>query len=186
MARTTYDTTQDISTPAAGHAVDLETKHEQLAALVNEHAATLDQLLDPGSPAAIGKGKITGRALSTYADSGTAGGGDLLYIIPIADHATQDIDLIVDEKIEVIDAWVKKTANAAGANANTFQVKNAAAVITDAMSVNGKNRGDLVRCANIDDTGNAVILAGGTLRITQTKAGGDAAGRVHISAVKRA
>lgn len=186
MARTTYDTTLDQSTPSGGRFVDLEQKHEQVAALVNEHAAALDNLIDAGAPAAIGKGQTTGRAVKVYADGGTAGAVLVGYLITIPDHATQDVDTIVDEKIEVIDSHVKKITANAGANANTFQVKNAANAITDAMSINGKNRGDIVRCANIDDTGNAVINAGGTLRITQTKAGGDASGRVFVGVVKRA
>ena len=124
-------------------------------------------------------------AASTVADGQANGGTPVVYTKYVADHATQDIDLVISEKIEVIDAVVQKRDADAGANANTVTVKNGANAITDAMSLNNKTDKSLVRAGTIDDA-NSTIDAGGNLRITQTKAGGDAAFFITIYAIKRA
>lgn len=164
MARTQFD-------PPPANTTDL-------AYRVNEHSVALDKLLPEGSSTPS----------APYAD-GTLTGFDVVdLLIVVADHASQDLDFVIPFKCEVLNAKLKKTANAAGANANTVQLQTAAGAgnITDAMSLNGVARGGLVSAANIDDTGNAVILAGGTLRLHIVKAGGDAAFRAQISVVPRA
>lgn len=145
---------------------------------LNEHSVALDKLIveggvAPGAP---------------YVDGVLSGFDSVDILIVVPDHATQNVDVIIPFKCEVIDCSVKKITAAATAVANTFQLQSigGAANITNAMSINNAARGDLVRATNIDDTGAAVILAGGTLRIVQTKAGGDASGRLRVTVVPRA
>ena len=88
-------------------------------------------------------------------------------------------------KFRVLDAWIENTA-ANGANANTIQVCAAAAgstPITDAMSLNGKVANDVGRAVAIQ-TANATVLAGGTINLRQTKAGGTMGGNVRILCVR--
>lgn len=148
-----------------------------LAYLTNEHSAALDKLIAVASSTpgiAYADGTLTG--FDTV---------DLLFTIP--DHASQALDFTIPFKGEVLNVKVKKITNATGANANTIQLQTAAGAgnITAALSINGSARGDIVSATNIDDTGNASIAAGGTLRINTVKAGGDCAVRVQVSFVLR-
>lgn len=101
----------------------------------------------------------------------------------IADAASADYDVVVPEKIEVIDAWAQKRAANGGA-ANTVQVKNGANAITNAMDLN-INDTTLARATTIDDA-QSTIAAAGTLRFAVVKAGGNAACMAAVKYVKRA
>lgn len=126
------------------------------------------------------------RKVAAMVNGGTVTGTDLwagpdrVLMIDIPDAATGDVDRVLPTKLRVIDVWGFKTGGAGGA-ANTVQVKNGATAITDAIST---NIADNVRftCGTRDDA-QQDIAAGGTLRITRTKAGGNAACVVFISFV---
>lgn len=100
------------------------------------------------------------------------------------DQATADVVVFnanAPSAFRVIDVLLENTA-ANGANANTIQVCAAAAggsAISDAMSLNGKAAGDLVRAANIA-AANASIAKNGSLYLRQTKAGGTMGGTARI------
>lgn len=124
-------------------------------------------------------------AAQNVANSNTAPGVLVTHVVPVPDAATGDVDVVLTDKIEVLDVLVQKQGGATGAFANTIQVKNGAAVISDAISINGTADGGLVRATNIDDAAS-VIAAGGTLRVTRTKAGGNAQCLVTVVGIKRA
>lgn len=105
--------------------------------------------------------------------------------VPVPDAATGDVDIVLASKFEVTDVLVQKRGGATGAFANTIQVKNGANVISDAISINGTADGGLVRAGSIDDA-QSTIAAGGTLRITRTKAGGNAQCLVTVRGYMRA
>lgn len=92
--------------------------------------------------------------------------------VPLPD-AAGDVDVVLKSKFEVTDIILQKRGGATGAFANTIQVKNAAAVISDAISINGLADGARATWATIDDA-NSTIAEGGTLRLTTVKAGGNA------------
>jgi hypothetical protein len=183
MARTLYDTAQNASTPAAGHYADIETKVEQLGGLVNEHATALDKVITPA-----GVGAFKGTAVAPIVDGDTAGGIPVRYTYQIADAASADYDIIVDSQIEVVDVEVIKTGGAGGA-ANTVQVKQVTVpggvvtTISDAISIN-INQDAIARSA-VRTQANATIPAGGKLRASTVKAGGNAACEVIVHAIKR-
>jgi hypothetical protein len=104
-----------------------------------------------------------------------------VFRIDIADAATGDVDVTVTNKIRVIDVHVVKTTGAGGA-ANTIQVKNGASAITDAISINISDN-VVARAGSIDDAQHE-IAAAGTLRVTRTKAGGNAACTVYVLALR--
>lgn len=159
------------------------------AAATGDAAAATDYLAPQGQAAA---GTSTKRCspdhvhpFGTVADAQTGVGALLVYTRQIADAATADYDVVITEKVEIIDVIVQKRSTAAGSNANTVQVKNAGNAISNAISINGAADQAIVRAGSIDDS-QSTIDAGGTLRVTVTKAGGDAAVGVQIIAVRRA
>jgi hypothetical protein len=118
-------------------------------------------------------------------DSATEPQFELAIPIPVPDAATGDIDIVLKQKFEVVDVIVEKRGGATGAFANTIQVKNGATAISDAMSLNGVADGGRVTWATLDDA-QSTISEGGTLRITRTKAGGNAQCRVVVRGFIRA
>jgi hypothetical protein len=106
-------------------------------------------------------------------------GGAAFWIrVAVGDAATGDV--LVSPlccQVRVIDVVVLKTAAAGGA-ANTIQVKNGASPITDAISINIADQA-IARPTTIDDAFHD-ILAGGTITVTRTKAGGNAACIVNL------
>lgn len=122
--------------------------------------------------------KIT--AKETYANNATAAGVPSVYTFLIPNAATADYDIIVDAKFEVIDVVVRK--DGAGA-ANTMQIKNGATAITDAIAAATDKA---VTRAGTIDTAQNVILAGGTLRCTATRAAGSSAALVTVYGLLRA
>lgn len=107
-------------------------------------------------------------------------GSPVVIIADLADHATQNVDLVPSLGIDVTDVRVISTGTN-GANANTFQVDNGTGGnhITAALAMSGKVAGDVVDAVTLDPTHYSVI-AGATLRIVQTRAGGVAAARIII------
>lgn len=126
-------------------------------------------------------GSLTGTQVATVADANVIGGVPVLHRIDIADAATGDVDTVLTHKTRVIEAWAVKTG-ANGGGANTVQVKNGSTAITDAMSININNT-LIVRAASIDDAQHE-IAAGGTLRVTRTKAAGNAACIVYVLGIR--
>jgi len=109
---------------------------------------------------------LDGAVVANVADSNTTGGIPVVYRIPVPDGVTGNVDVVVDHKIRVIDAWVVKTGGAGGAG-DTIQVNNEAAAITNAMDINVADK-KLVRAGEIDDAAHE-IAAAGTLRVVRTK-----------------
>lgn len=118
----------------------------------------------------------------TYAAAAPAVGVPLVAMFEIPDAASADYDIAVPEAIEVLDVLAQKTGANGGA-ANTVQVKNAANAISDALSLNINDQA-LARAAAINDA-NSRIAAGGTLRLSTVKAGGNAACKVKVTYIKR-
>jgi hypothetical protein len=124
------------------------------------------------------------RNFANTADDATEMRPEGVYIVDILDGATADKDITVTHKFEVTRVEVIKKAGAGGAS-DTITVKNAGTAITDAMSINVADK-TVVRPTTIDDA-QTVISAGGTLRVTRTKASGaNVACRVLIYGVRRA
>lgn len=99
--------------------------------------------------------------------------GVIPYLVPNA--ATADIDLVMTEKVEIVDVIVRK--DGAGA-ANTIQLKTSGGTaITDAIAAAVDKA---VTRAGTIDTATNVIAAGGTLRITATRAAGTMLAQVYI------
>lgn len=135
----------------------------------------------PNALVALADAALTGTKVATVADANVVGGVPVLHRIDIADAATGDVDVVLTHKTRVVEVWAVKTA-AAGAAANTVQVKSTAAVITDAMSINIADT-LIVRAASIDDA-NHEIAAAGILRVSRVKAGGNAACIVYVLGIR--
>lgn len=107
-------------------------------------------------------------------------GSPIVYVFEIPDAATADYDKVLTDKSEVYDVTVIKSIAGAG---NTAQVKNLATAITDAIAAAVDKA---VTRAGTIDRAQSVVLAGGTLRITFTRAAGSGLCRVFVLAIKRA
>lgn len=126
---------------------------------------------------------LDGSDLDTVATAQSAGGVPVVHVIDIADAASGDTDLVITEKTEILSISGFKRGGA-GAATNTFTVKNGATAITNAIDGNVADKVVLAP-STIDDAQN-VILAGGTLRVSHTKAGGDSSARFTFIGIKRA
>lgn len=120
---------------------------------------------------------------ANVADNNAVPGSLVVHTFLVPDAATGDIDIIVSDKIEVLNVECIKR-NGAGAG-NTMQIKNGATAITNAIAC---DTDDVITRAGtiIDGAGTNVILAGGTLRLTATRAAGTRDARVTVYAIKRA
>jgi len=98
-----------------------------------------------------------------------------IIVLDVPDDATADLDWSVPMTMRVIDVHTVKVTGAGGA-ANTAQLKNTAAPITDAMDLNVAD--DVVTRAGTIDDAAWKLPRGGILRVTRTKAGGNAACKV--------
>lgn len=121
-------------------------------------------------------------------DGDVAGNGNVaaipvVFVKDIADAATANYDMVMTHKVEIVDVVVQKRSANGGA-ANTVTVQNSTNAISNALSIN-INDTTLARATTIDDA-NSTIAAGGTLRIAVSKAGGNAACFVVVTAVRRA
>jgi len=110
--------------------------------------------------------------LSRLVVGATATTPGILVGIPVATSGsiTADFDTVLADKFEVVDVTFRKDAAGAG---NTVTVKNSATAITDAI-VAATDKA-VTRAGTIDTASN-VIAAGGTLRVTMTRAAGTVAG----------
>jgi hypothetical protein len=116
-------------------------------------------------------------------DNQTSPGALVVHTFLVPDAATSDIDIVVTDKIEVIDVQCIKR-NGAGAG-NTMQIKNGATAISDAIACavdDTSTRAGTI----VDGAGTNVIAAGGTLRLTATRAAGTRNALVTVYALKRA
>lgn len=107
----------------------------------------------------------TGANVATVADVNTTGGIPVLYRIDCA-ALTGDVDVVVAEKIRVIDVWA--VATAAGGASDTIIVKNGSTAITDTMDLNVSDK-VVVRALTIDDAQHE-IAAAGTLKVSGASA----------------
>jgi len=92
-----------------------------------------------------------------------------VHVVNVPDGATADINVTLTHKTEILDVIVQKRAGAGGAS-DTITIKNAGNAITDAIDINVADK-TIKRPATIDDA-QSTIAAGGTLRVTRTKASG--------------
>ena len=127
--------------------------------------------------------ELTGRAVGNVAGGNLIGGIPVVFFQYIPDGVTGDIDTVLTHKVLIYDVVVIKV-EAAGAAGNTIQVKSGANAITNAIDTNIADAA-VARVATIDDVYHE-IAAAGTLRVTRTKAGGNAAVYLMISAIRRA
>lgn len=121
-----------------------------------------------------------GSILEPVGDDNVVGGIPVIYRVPCTD-ATANHDVVVTEKIRVIDGWFVKTAGN-GSSSNTVTIQNSTSAITDAMDANINDTLN-VRAAQINDA-NHEIDAGGTLRVAVSKSGGNAAGIAYVLAIR--
>lgn len=105
----------------------------------------------------------------------------MVLAIPVATtgSVTADFDTVVEDKCEVIDVICRKDGAGAG---NTITVKNGTNAISDAIAYATDKA---VTRAGTIDTANNVIAAGGTLRVTATRAAGTVVGLVDVIVVIR-
>lgn len=107
-------------------------------------------------------------------------GTPVVYRIDVADAVTGDVDVVLTYRTRVLDVLVIKTGTD-GASGNLITVKNGANAITDAIDMDVTDKA-VKRSATIDDAYHE-IAAAGTLRVTRTKAGGNAACEVYVHGV---
>lgn len=131
-------------------------------------AATVDKLVATG---AIGEDRLTaaeltGRVAAVIANANVIGGVPIIFRLDIAD-ASADTDVIMTHKIRVLDAWALNTGIAAHAANDTWQVKNGANAITDAVA-KGATVNAIKRASTIDPARHEIASAG-TLRVSAVK-----------------
>jgi hypothetical protein len=119
--------------------------------------------------------------LPVPADKNPIGAFEVVHRIDVADAATGDVDVTLTHKTRVIDVMVVKTGGA-GAAGNTYQVKNGANAITNAIDGNVADKA--LRWAGEIDDAQHEIAANGTLRVTRTKVGGNAACIVYVKGIR--
>jgi hypothetical protein len=135
--------------------------------------------------AMINPNTLTGLVAANVANSNVIGGIPVVHMFSIANAASADYDITLTHKTKVLYCIVVKTSTTAGANANTVQVKSTASAITDAISINGAADQTIKLPATLDDS-TQTIAAGGVLRVSIVRAGGDAAVDVYVIGVRSA
>jgi len=136
------------------------------------------------SAGAVTSAKIKSGAVSptNIADTATSGLG-MSYTVTIAvPDAAGDVDVTIPYKSEVIDVQVIKSGSAGGGG-DILTVKNSAASITNAISLNVADN-TRIHATTIDDA-TSIISAAGTLRATAAKVT-NCACRVIVTLVRRA
>lgn len=123
-------------------------------------------------------GRISGASAADVADDSTTSGLALIHTVAVTGGATADYNITLDHKFKVAEVWFVN--HAAGDTSDTIQVKNTAAVITDAMDANLS--ANVVQRASELVQSAATIPAGGILRVTQTDGAGSnaAAATVYV------
>lgn len=105
---------------------------------------------------------LDGSDVATVANANVIGGIPTLFRIDVPD-GTGNTDVVVTNKIRVLDAWGMNTGIAAHATADTWQVKNGATAISDAVAKTATV--NAVKRISTLDPAQVEIAAGGTLRI---------------------
>jgi hypothetical protein len=152
----------------------------QLAANAVETAKIKDANV---TQAKLALASLDGTVAKVVADANVIGGLPVLFRIDCPD-AAGNVDVVSTHKIRVLDAWGLNTGVAAHATADTWQVKNGANAISDAVAKTATVNA-VKRIATIDPA-QAEIAAGGTLRITTAKGAGalNAAVTVYVLALR--
>lgn len=109
---------------------------------------------------------LSGVIAKVVANANAIGGLPVLHRIDVPD-ATGDTDVTLTHKTRVIDAWGLNTGIAAHATTDTWQVKNGANAISDAVAKTATVNA-IKRIATIDPA-RAEIAAAGVLRISAVK-----------------
>ncbi len=115
---------------------------------------------------------------SVVASDSVIGGVPVLFTQAILD-ASADTDIIVRDKLKVVDFWFLNTGIAAHATLDTIQLKNGTTAMSNAVAKTATVNG-VVRVGTLDPA-QTVVAAGGTLRITAAK-NTNVAGVAHILA----
>jgi hypothetical protein len=123
------------------------------------------------------------RAVAEQVNGGTTAAANVLagveriHYFVIADAASGDSDIVITRKGMVMDIVGWKTGGA-GAASNTYTLKNGTTAITDAIDGNVADNVKLV-AATRDDAQRSVA-AGGTLRLSWAKSGGNVAAEFYV------
>ena len=123
---------------------------------------------------------VDGSKAANVANANVIGGAPVLLRIDIAAGALADTDVVLTHKTRIIDAWL--VLRGAGVATTTLQVKNGAAVITDAMAASGSDQA-VVRAASIDDAAYE-IAAAGTLRVTSATGASQPDATVYVLGIR--
>lgn len=118
---------------------------------------------------------------ANFVSAGTIAAIDGVFVIPVAD-ASANVDVIVTQKVKIVDFWFVSTGIAAAAG-DTVTLQNGATPITNAVSKTTTAKA-LVRPTTFDDT-QCVIAAGGTLRIAAVHVT-NVSGIAYVSVVRSA
>jgi hypothetical protein len=97
-------------------------------------------------------------------------------------NAAGDVDVIVPEKLRVIDARFVKTSATGVGSAKTVTLKKAAVAITNALDIAVADT-TVVRAGTIDDASHT-IAEGGILRASVATTGQDASGILYVECLR--
>lgn len=111
-------------------------------------------------------GVIDGSHIKVLGDASVVGTPEVIISIAVAD-ASANTDVILTKKMRVIGASGLNTGIAAHASLDTWQVKNGATAITDAVAKTATV--NAIKAIATIDPAAADIAAGGTLRIAAVK-----------------
>lgn len=131
-------------------------------------------------------GILAGAEAATIADSvaGTVSVGfEVMMTFAFADVASNNIDIVMPFKAELIAFTAQKRVGAGGA-ANTMRAFNSGNAISNALDMNVADQ-TIVRSTTIDDA-FSTLAAGDTFRCAMVKSAGNAAAEVYASFIKRA
>lgn len=172
----------ELTTDANGAAVAANSGDfiNAIAGEASTGAGQLVQILPPGASVKSPSGG--GAGVANVADAQTSPGVPVCYTFNIADGATANYDIVVDDKFEVLEVVTIKTSADGGAG-DQVVIQNGASAISDAISMNHTHK-TITRAATIDETHN-VIAAAGTLRAAVTKSTNGAV-KILVIGVKRA
>lgn len=135
------------------------------------------ELQKASNNAVVGAFTPTGFRPGTVAENQTSPGLPIIIPVAIPDAATGDVDVVIDKKMRVTEIRAVKTAGN-GASGNTLTVKNGSNAISDALNMNVNDQ-IVVRAGSINDAYHE-IAAGGTLKVSRAKSGGNAAAIVYV------
>jgi hypothetical protein len=123
---------------------------------------------------------LDGTNVANSANVSLVGAIPIVFRIDLAAGALADTDVIMTNKVRVIDAYL--ILRGAGVASTTLTVKNGASAITNAMAASGSDQA-LVRATTIDDAAYE-IAAAGTLRVTSATGATQPAATVYVTAIR--